>query len=252
MKTQASPTRSGFAASRNKAGESRGHEALTESDQRFRDLALAALEREQVERGKLARLLHDEVAPILSGAGLQLDILRMDLEERVSGVSSRTAEIQDLLERVVRHIRDVSYDLHPDVVKRTGLRPALNLLVSRFQKLFSGTLRLAYDQSIRIPVEAEVALERIANEAVANAVRHAHCTQIDVLVESAAGGAQLQVRDNGIGFDYAGELNFPRGLGLLMMDYCARKSGLHLSIDGNSGGGSVVTAILMDRKSPGT
>jgi len=228
--------------------ESRNAERLTESDQRFRDLALAALEKEQVERGKLARLLHDEVAPILSGAGLQLDILRMDLEDQVSGISSRTAEIQDLLERVVRHIRDVSYDLNPDVVKRTGLQPALNLLVSHFQRIFPGNLRLSYDQSIHIPVEAEVALERVASEAVGNAVRHAHCTQIDLMVSSTGEGVKLQVRDNGIGFDYASELNFPRGLGLLMMDFCARQSGLHLSVDGNVGHGSVVTAILMARK----
>jgi Signal transduction histidine kinase len=241
-------------ASRNgftKVEQSRSPEAL-ESDRRFRDLALAALEKEQIERAKLARLLHDEVAPILSGAGLQLDILRMDLEDQVSGVSSRTAEIQDLLERVVRHIRDLSYELNPDVVKRTGLQPALNLLVSRFQRVFPGSLRLAYDPSIHIPVEAEVALERVATEAVGNAVRHAHCTQIDLLVSSTGEGAKLQVRDNGIGFDYAGELNFPRGLGLLMMDFCARQSGLHLTVDGNLGHGSVVTAILMDRKSPGT
>jgi two-component system, LuxR family, sensor kinase FixL len=242
-------------ASRNgypKLEESRDPVALAESDQRFRDLALAALEKERIERGNLARLLHDEVAPILSGAGLQLDILRMDLENRVPGISLRTAEIQDLLERVVSHIRDLSCELHADVVKRTGLHPALTLLVSRFQRIFPGSVRLSYDNSIHIPVEAEVALERVANEAVANAVRHAHCTQIDILVQSAGGGAKLQVRDNGIGFDYDRELQVPRGLGLLMMDFCSRKSGLHLTIDGNLGGGSEVTAVLMDRRTQGT
>src|SRR5260370_2295966 len=157
-------SRNGYA----KVERYRGPEALTESDQRFRDLALAALEKEQVERGKLARLLHDEVAPILSCAGLQLDILRMDLEERVSGVSSRTAEIQDLLERVVRHIRDVSYDVNPDVVKRTGLQPALNLLVSRFQRVFPGPLRLAYYNSTRIPSHTHLPPARAPNEPSAN------------------------------------------------------------------------------------
>jgi signal transduction histidine kinase len=235
-----------------KLEESRGPAAVIESDQRFRDLALAALERERIERGTLARLLHDEVAPILSGAGLQLDILRMDLETKVPEICSRTAEIQDLLERVVSHIRELSCELHPDVVKRTGLRPALNLLVSRFQRIFAGSMRLSYDNSIHIPVETEVALERVASEAVANAVRHAHCTKIEILVQAARGGARLQVRDNGIGFDYDRELQLPRGLGLLIMDFCSRKSGLHLSIDGNHSGGSIVTAMLMGRKTPGT
>jgi len=58
-------------------------DANSGSERRFRALALAALENEQSERGKLARMLHDEVAQLLSGAGLQLDILRMDLQDRV-------------------------------------------------------------------------------------------------------------------------------------------------------------------------
>ena len=93
-------------------------DANFDSEQRFRALALAALEDEQSERGKLARMLHDEVAQLLSGAGLQLDILRMDLQDRVPEIVSRTAEIQSLLERVARHIRHLSYELNPDIVER--------------------------------------------------------------------------------------------------------------------------------------
>jgi len=60
-------------------------EPIPESEQRFRTLALAALDKQQIERSKLARLLHDEVAQMLSAAGLQLDILRMDLAESGPG-----------------------------------------------------------------------------------------------------------------------------------------------------------------------
>src|SRR5262245_12773492 len=102
------------------------------SGQRFRELALAAIEKERLGRGKLARKLHDEVAQVLSGAGLQLDVLRMDMEERVPEIVPRIAEIQDLLERVVRNIRDVSYELNPGIVERAGLQPALDLLVGRY------------------------------------------------------------------------------------------------------------------------
>src|SRR5712692_5801226 len=84
-------------------------EPIPHSEQRFRALALAALDKHQSERSKLARLLHDEVAQILSAAGLQLDILKMDLVDRVPEIAVRTAEIQQLLDRVVKGIRDLTY-----------------------------------------------------------------------------------------------------------------------------------------------
>jgi two-component system NarL family sensor kinase len=216
----------------------------SDSEQRFRTLALAAIENEQYERGKLARMLHDEVAQILSGAGLQLDILRMDLEDRVPEIASRTAEIQSLLDRVVRHIRHLSYELNPDIVRRVGLQPALDLLVGRYRRVFPRGLRLVYAPSVRVPLEVGVAMERIAAEAVANAVRHAKCDQIRIIVKATRDGVALQVRDNGTGFDYERERRVPRGLGLLTMDYCARKAGLRLIFNGQDGGGSTVSAIL--------
>jgi len=211
-------------------------------------LALAALENEQCERGKLARMLHDEVAQILSGAGLQLDILRMDLQDRVPEIASRTAEIQSLLDRVVRHIRNLSYELKPDIVKRAGLQPALDLLVGRFRRVFQGSLHLVYAPSVHIPTEVGVALERIAEEAVANAVRHAQCDRIRIIVKSTRDGAALRVRDNGIGFDYERERRVPSGLGLLMMDHCAKKAGLSLNFQGREGGGSMVSAVWAGRR----
>ena len=230
-----------------------GSEGNSDSEQRFRTLALSAIEHEQSERGRLARMLHDEVAQTLSGAGLQLDILRMDLEDRVPEIASRTCEIQSLLDQVAKHIRHLSYELNPDIVKRAGLQPALDLLVGRFGRVFTGHLQLDYAPSIRIPVEVGVAMERIAEEAVANAVRHANCDQIRIIVKSTGDGAALQVRDNGIGFDYERERRLPRGLGLLMMDHCARKAGLGLSFQVHEGGGSTVNAVWAGQsQDPGT
>lgn len=220
-----------------------------DSEQRFRAMALAALDKQQFDRGKLARTLHDEVAQILSGAGLQLDILKMDLEERVPEIASRTAEIQELLERVVRHIRELSYELNPDIVERAGLQLALDLLVGRYRKVFPGSLRLIYDSSVRVSTPVGMAMERIAGEAVANAVRHARCGQIEIIVKSTRQGAVLQVRDDGCGFDYDEVRASPRGLGLLMVEYCATKAGLELTVTGNDDGGAIITVVAPKQSS---
>jgi signal transduction histidine kinase len=221
-----------------------GSQPIPDADRRFRALAVAALENQQSERGKVARLLHDEVAQLISAAGLQLDILRMDLEDKVPAIASRTADIQDLLERVVNRIRDLSYELNPDIVERVGLQPALDLLVGRFRKSFSGTLRLIYDSSVRLPGATGAAMQRIAEEALINALRHAQCNQIEIIVNSTREGVALQVRDDGTGFDYELAKKFPRGLGLLIMDHCATNAGLRFNVSSNEGGGVTVRAIM--------
>ncbi len=220
----------------------------TDSESRFRALALGAIDKQRLERTKLARMLHDDVAQILSGAGLQLDILRMDFEAVAPEIVNRTAEIQDLLERVVLHIRDLSYELNPGIVERAGLQPALDLLVGRYRKIFSGGLRLIYDSSVVIPPIAGDALERIAEEAVANAVQHSRCGQIEIIVKSTRGGAVLQVHDDGSGFDYEQERKIPRGLGLSMMEHSAAKAGLRFSVAGSDGRGSTVRAVVVKRR----
>jgi signal transduction histidine kinase len=217
---------------------------MPESEKRFRALALGALEKEQFERSKLARTLHDEVAQILSVAGLQLDILKMDLEERVPGIASRTGEIQELLEGVVKQIRELSYKLNPGIVERVGLQPALDLLVGRYRNEFPGSLRLTYDSSVRVPTAAAVAMERIAEESLANAVRHSRCSQVEIIVKSTHEGVALQVRDDGTGFDYDAARRSARGLGLLMMEFCANQAGLHLTVNGNDAKGSTVRVMV--------
>ncbi len=215
-----------------------------DSETRFRALALAALNQQQSERGKLGRLLHDDVAQMLSAAGMQLDILSMDLRETVPEIASRTTEIQKMLDHVVQRIRDLSYELDPDIVERIGLQVALDLLVGRFRKSFPGNLRLMYDSAVHIGVAAGVAMERIAEEAVANAVRHAQCKQIEILVTSTREGEILQVRDDGTGFDVEHARAFPRGLGLARLEYCAAKAGLRLTVSGKAGKGTTVRAVL--------
>ena len=224
----------------------RGPQGLPDS-RRFRRLALAALDKQRLDRDKLARALHDEIAQILSGAGLQLDILRMDLEASVPGIAVRTAEIQGLLDRAVMQVRELSYRLNPGMVERAGLQPALDLLMGRLSGIFPGSLRLVYDSSRRLPVAAGVAMEKIAEEAAVNAVRHAGCSKIEIIVKTDREGTKLQVRDDGAGFDAGLERRSPRGLGLLMMEYWAAKAGLGLTVVGDGGKGSTVTVVSQRR-----
>lgn len=210
------------------------------SELRFRAIALRALETNLSQRARMARLLHDEIAQVLSGVGLQLDVMRMDLEGRVPEIAARTAQIQEMLEIVVKQVRDLSYEMNPEIVERAGLRAALDLLVGRYGRAFPGRLRLLYNSSVHVPTEAGVAMQKIAEEALRNAIQHAKCNEIEIIVKPTRGGSALQVVDDGESFDYASARDNPRGLGLLVMADCAGKAGLRLTVTRNGLKGTTV------------
>jgi signal transduction histidine kinase len=221
--------------------ESSDEEAAA-SERRFREFALHILQVQTQERSRISRVLHDDVAQLLTAAGLQLDILRVDLEEAVPGIASRTTAIQTALESVLQRVRELSYELSQDWVERIGLRSALDRLVGRSRPLFNGTIRFQYDSSASVPVETGAAMYFIAGHAVENAIRHSGGEQIEVNFKKTRQGPALEISDNGHGFDHPAVRTNPPGLGLLLMDSCASKANLALEISTATSKGTVVRA----------
>ena len=203
------------------------------------------------EGARVSRILHDDVGQVLSAIGLQLDLLRMDLNDNVAGSSRRIADIQKVLELAVTQVRDLSYELNPSVVERTGLQFALDRLVGRYRKDFPGSIRLLFDSSVRLPLEIATAVYKIAEQALENAVKHARATRIEVLVKPGRKGVALEVRDNGAGFAADKQSEQSTGLGLHMMRYHANQSGLRFSVASVPEQGTIVKAIFRPAKLPG-
>ena len=204
---------------------------------------LAALIRAQEQEGtRAARLLHDEVGQILSAAGLQLDVLRMDVESGSPEIARRIMEIQEILEQAFEQVRALSYDLNPAAVGRAGLRTALEGLAGRYRERTSIPIHLAFDSSVRLPAERASRLYKIAECALDNAVKHSGCRQVELLVRAAEQGVALEVKDDGKGFrlhEVAARLS---GVGLLLMQCYAEQSGADLTITSAPGKGTIVRA----------
>jgi signal transduction histidine kinase len=212
------------------------------AERALRGSALKVLQDQESERARLARFLHDEVGQCLSAAGLQLDLLRMDLEPVLPGAPARAAEVQRVLERVMERVREIARELKPEPVDGAGLYPALDRLVGRLRREFHGTLRLTAGASPRIAPAPAHALYRIAGQALDNAIRHSGCSAIQVRLQSTRAGTAVEVRDNGAGFDPAGDPG-SRGFGLLAMEACAAEAGIELTLSSRSGRGAVVRAV---------
>ncbi len=88
---------------------------MPRQDSQIRGTALRIAQARHEERSRFARFLHDEIGQFLSGVGLQLDILRMDLEERLPEIGPRTQDIQRMLEHLVERARSFSYELNPEI-----------------------------------------------------------------------------------------------------------------------------------------
>jgi signal transduction histidine kinase len=212
------------------------------AEQQLRHTVLGALKAQEFERNMMARFLHDSVGQNLTALGLQLDLIRMDLEVAAPLVGERVSEIQKSLGEMMEAVRGYSYELNPATVERAGLRTALDRLSVRCRERFTGVMRVNVDPSLKVEPGLAAALYQIAQEAVENAVQHSHCSALDISLKTTRGGIVLEVRDNGRGFDPDDILGGHRGLGLLSMEHYAAQAGLELSIVSTRDIGTLVRA----------
>jgi signal transduction histidine kinase len=210
--------------------------------QELRHTVLGALKAQEFERRMVSKFLHDKVGQNLTALGLQLDLVRMDLETVSPDTCARVVEIQRLLEGMMEEVREYSYELNPSAVERAGLRSALDRLATRIRGRFSGTLRVNVDPSLNLDPGIASALYQIAQEALENAVQHSSCSAVEIAVKSTKAGPAMEIRDNGRGFDPADIAGGRRGLGLLSMEHHAAQAGLDLSVKSSRGNGATVRA----------
>ena len=212
------------------------------AEQELRHTVLGALKAQEFERAMVSRFLHDSMGQNLTALGLQLDLIRMDMESASPDTCQRIGGIQKLLEEMMESVREYSYELNPSMVERAGLRPALDRLAGRIRTRFPGTLRLNVDPSLRLEPKLASALYQILQEGVENAVQHSGCSAIEIAVKSTRTGTVVEVRDNGRGFDPADLVSGRRGLGLLSMEHYAAQAGLELVITSTRETGTTVRA----------
>ena len=199
------------------------------------------IEEREEESSRIGRILHDEIGQLLTAAGLHLDAARQS--KGASDQRAQLEEAQQVFERVIDVVRDLSHSLPPAIVERVGLSFALERLVGSHRTNGQQRIRLMHDPRARVDARTGQAMFRIAECAVENAVRHSGAALVEVLLRPTAKGILLEVRDNGSGFDLSRERADPSGLGLLLMDHSARRRGLALSVESKEGTGTIVSVL---------
>ncbi|MCS7023439.1 MAG: histidine kinase [Bryobacteraceae bacterium] len=209
---------------------------------------LASLAQRDQQLHHVACVLHEQVGQILTVVGLQIDLMRQDCASRFPELSERALEAQQLLEKAIEEVRQLSYQLNPDIVQRSGLRYALDTLVGRFRESTSATIRLLTDSKAHLPPPVASAAFQIVELALDNAARHSQADLIEIVFQQGS-DIRLEIRDNGVGFDVSKEIAAPRGLGLLWMRHRAASAGLELLVESRPGAGTNVKLVYRSSSS---
>src|SRR3954464_1600725 len=192
------------------------------------------LKAQEEERRRLARDLHDEVNQALTAILLRLEALSQAAPPDLAG---ELGELKRLVNQAMNEMLQLARQLRPTALDDHGLLPAMASQVRRFaaQTGIKADLNTTGESGGLQPDE-EIAIYRIAQEALANIARHADAQLVEVdLRADNGGGVQLTVRDDGRGF----ETDRPtRGLGLGGMAERARLVGGELTIESRPGAGT--------------
>jgi two-component system sensor histidine kinase UhpB len=125
-------------------------------------------------------------------------------------------ETTAILDRLLGQVRQISLDLRPSMLDDLGLVPALRSLLDQQGRRGSLAVRLSAENiPEKLDPEIQTTCFRIAQEAITNAVRHAHATHIDLDLRCKNGKLRLLVRDNGVGLDVESAQAQTVGLGLI-------------------------------------
>jgi signal transduction histidine kinase len=157
-------------------------------------------EAQEDERKRVARELHDDTAQRLVALSRQLDTLSGDEYGLSAEGFERLEQLQQEIEDTLQGVRRFSRDLRPSVLDDLGLLPALEGLLSNLEKDGLSTELRTSGATRRLPSDAELALYRIAQEALNNVRRHAHASSVVIHVEFEADRVRISVSDDGHGF----------------------------------------------------
>jgi signal transduction histidine kinase len=195
---------------------------------RQRDLVVAATE---AERTRIAADIHDDALQDLTMLVRRLD---------AAGDAQNAQAARDIAER----LRAICGDLRLPVLDDLGVGPALDWLCGRLDVKTEPITLDRLDGEARLPADVELAVFRIAQEALSNAVRHG-APPVVVRYRARDGWVELEVDDAGPGIaDGAAELAEKTGhLGLLNMTQRSEAVGARLSIRGRPGGGTRVSLV---------
>lgn len=199
-----------------------------------RDSALHALTERESERRMLAAELHDQIGQTLTAVSLQVARLGDRSPEELR---AETAAVREAVDGTIEDVRRLAKQLRPEALDALGLVPALTNLIERLIEQTGLRIERQLDRALPdVGRDGELVIYRVAQEAMTNAIRHAHAETIAVRLMARDGRVVLVVADDGHGM-IEGER---AGSGIRTMRERALSIGARLDVGPYDGGGTAV------------
>jgi PAS domain S-box-containing protein len=233
----------GIVASRTAELTAAHGQLLAEADERRRlesEIAGAI----EGERERLGQELHDGLVQELTGIAMMLYVMERKLLEPAPEQAAEAHRLTLMLQQSHRNARDLAKSFYPIELEQQGLAAALEGIAQRAQEQSGVKCTVDAGTIVETGVKdaASVQLLRIAQEAVQNAVKHAHAREIVIHLSKLEGSWLLTVQDDGKGL----RLKRPdkNSMGLRIMEYRARIINGSLSVGNAADGGVLVSCSV--------
>jgi PAS domain S-box-containing protein len=180
-------------------------------------------------RRRLERDLHDGAQQRLVSLGLQTRRAEALVPPQLDDLKSQLSRVVSGLTDIATDLQEISRGIHPAILSKGGLGPALKTLARRCPVAVS--LDLKIDR--HLPDSVEVGAYYIVAEALTNTAKHSHASQVEVRAESSEDTLYLSIRDDGIG-----GAEFAKGSGLIGLKDRAEALGGRMRIESPAGNGT--------------
>lgn len=197
------------------------------------------------ERTRIAREIHDGVAQSLAFAALKLDLAARLLQRDPAAAEAEMLRAKETIREMIREVRRSIFALRPVDLERFGLLETVRRYALDFGQQNEVQIELQLAPAEGLSVKTEAVLFRIFQEAMHNIAKHAKARRVRVRVEPDGLGAELEVVDDGVGFDpgeVSDRVSTAGSLGLRQMRERVEGRGGVLEVSSRHGEGTRVRA----------
>ncbi|WP_237562908.1 PAS domain-containing sensor histidine kinase [Bacillus dakarensis] len=202
-----------------------------EMEEELQEMTLKLIDVQEEERKRLSRDLHDGIGQNLYSHLITINILQSQINHPL--IDQMQKEATDL----IQEIREISWELRPSVLDDLGLVPAIRSYLSRCSEHYGIDVRFECSLDKRLPMNKEIAIYRIIQEALTNTRKYADADEVAVTIRQIDGIVRVMVEDDGKGFDMS---LLTRGVGLFSMEERSRAVQGELTITSKPGKGTKV------------
>ena len=193
------------------------------------------------ERGHLARELHDELGALLTAAKLDVARLKSKLGTQAPEFAQRLQHLTETLNSGIALKRRIIEDLRPSSLSNLGLTASLEILAREFAER-SGLDVATNLEAVELDESSQLTVYRLVQESLTNVGKYAQAAQVDINVRNRDGQIEVDIKDNGQGFEMSDVKIATHGLA--GMKHRVEAAGGKLTVESVPGEGTCISANL--------